>query len=294
MVLHTVTYKTLATGQIHADVYVPDGGARGPTLVWIHGGALIFGHRGGIHPTQRDQYLAAGYVLVAIDYRLAPEVKLPAILEDVQDAFRWVRTQGTARFAIDPQRVAVVGHSAGGYLALLSGYGVQPRPRAIVSFYGYGDIVGPWYSQPDPWYGRLPPIDRATARAAVGGAVRTHTTERENAGRWPFYLYCRQQGLWPREVGGHDPAVDPGAFISFCPVRNVDPDYPPTLLLHGDQDTDVPYAQSVLMSAALQRGGVAHELVTQAGGEHEFDGTMEDPAVAHQFSRVLTFLDRHL
>jgi len=106
MVLHTVTYKTLATGQIHADVYVPDGGAGGPTLVWIHGGALIFGHRGGIHPAQRDQYLAAGYVLVAIDYRLAPEVKLPAILEDVQDAFRWVRTQGTARFAIDPQRVA--------------------------------------------------------------------------------------------------------------------------------------------------------------------------------------------
>jgi acetyl esterase/lipase len=63
---------------------------------------LILGHRGAIAPAQRDCYLAAGYVLVAIDYRLAPEAKLPASREDIVDAFRWVRTQGAARFAIDP------------------------------------------------------------------------------------------------------------------------------------------------------------------------------------------------
>jgi acetyl esterase/lipase len=292
--MQSVTYTTRESGPIQADVYVPDAGASGAALVWIHGGALILGHRGALHPAQRDEYLAAGYVVVAIDYRLAPEAKLPAIVEDVQDAFRWVRTQGAARFAIDPLRVAVAGHSAGGYLALLSGHRVQPRPRAIVSFYGYGDIAGPWYSQPDPWYSRLPAIDRATALAAVGGAVRTHTTEQENAGRSTFYLYCRQQGLWPREVVGHDPAVDPGAFVPLCPVRNVDLDYPPTLLLHGDQDTDVPYEQSVLMSAALHQRGIEHELLTQVGEGHVFDAEMEDPAVARQLAHVLAFLDRHV
>lgn len=292
MILQTVTYKTVGACQIRADIYRPDTGGSGATLLWLHGGALIFGHRGAIHPSQRDQYLAAGYALVAIDYRLAPEVKLPAILEDVQDAFHWVRTQGARDFALDPERVAVVGHSAGGYLALLSGCQVQPRPRAIVSFYGYGDIIGPWYSQPDPFYCRLPPVDRTTAYTAVRGEARTNSTG--IVGRETFYLYCRQQGLWPQEVVGHDPETDPAAFAPFCPVLNVRRDYPPTLLVHGDRDSDVPYAQSVLMSAALQRRGIEHELLTRAGGEHGFDAAMDDPAVALHFSQVLAFLRRHL
>ena len=59
-------------------------------VVWIHGGALIVGGRGGIAGEQRARYLNAGYAVVAIDRRLAPETKLPAIIEDVQDAFRRV------------------------------------------------------------------------------------------------------------------------------------------------------------------------------------------------------------
>jgi len=71
-------------------------------------------------------------------------------------------------------------------------------------------------------------------------------------------------------------------------------DYPPTLLLHGDNDTDVPYEQSVLMARELERRGVQHELVTLTGRGHGFDGPMWDPVVAQTFDRVLAFLHQQL
>jgi dipeptidyl aminopeptidase/acylaminoacyl peptidase len=77
-------------------------------------------------------------------------------------------------------------------------------------------------------------------------------------------------------------------------VQHVDASYPPTLLLHGDEDTDVPYEQSVMMAHALAAAGVPHELVTIPGGEHGFDGRWSDPPVAAAFQKVLGFLARHV
>jgi acetyl esterase/lipase len=116
------------------------GGGRVPVIVWIHGGALIMGNRRSVRAPLRDALARSGFAQFSIDYRLAPETKLPAILEDVLDAFQWLRTEGTHRFRFDPERVGVVGHSAGGYLTLMAGVHLQQKPRALVSFYGYGDV----------------------------------------------------------------------------------------------------------------------------------------------------------
>jgi dipeptidyl aminopeptidase/acylaminoacyl peptidase len=72
------------------------------------------------------------------------------------------------------------------------------------------------------------------------------------------------------------------------PVKNVARDYPPTLLIHGDQDTDVPHEQSVLMATELKKHGVSHELLTVAGAEHGLVGvdarkTQEAYAAAAKF-----------
>ncbi len=84
----TVTYKTVGELNILADVYRPPGEKPVSVVVWIHGGALINGHREGISGRVRNYVKDRGFALVSIDYRLAPETKLPLILEDVQDAFR--------------------------------------------------------------------------------------------------------------------------------------------------------------------------------------------------------------
>lgn len=286
----TYVYKKVDNCEIRADVYRPSAdSARTPVIVWIHGGALIMGSRTSINRLQLDLYLRAGYAVVAIDYRLAPETKLPGIIEDLRDAFAWVREKGPNLFHIDPERVAVIGHSAGGYLTQMSGWCVSPRPKALVSFYGYGDIIGDWYTKPSPSYSKQPAVTRERAYSCVGTAA----VSEPKSDRFPFYLYSRQQGLWPDLVTGLDPKKEPAAFTPFCPLRNVSADYPPILLLHGNRDSDVPYEQSVLMDAELSRLKVPHELIT-IEGEHGFDSNMRNPRIQKVFDRVLAFLKQHL
>jgi acetyl esterase/lipase len=287
----TYVYKTVGKCRIQADVYRATDKVVRPGILWIHGGALIFGHRGNINKQQLSRYLKAGYVVVCIDYRLAPETKLPAILEDLEDAYRWVRSEGQELFHVDPDRISVVGHSAGGYLTLTAGYRLRPRPRSLVSFYGYGDITGEWYSRPDPFYLREPAVPKDKVYQSVGHTVLSEALEGDQRG--VFYLYCRQQGLWPKEVAGHDPDAEPKAFDPFCPVRNISRDYPPTLLLHGDKDTDVPFEQSAEMARNLKQHGIEHRLIRMTGGGHGFDNNLDDARVASAFEQVITFLKEH-
>lgn len=285
----THTYKTVGDLKIQADVYRKSDDVVRPAIFWIHGGALIMGNRRGLNHVQAEKYLNAGYVIISVDYRLAPQVKVKQIIEDIEDAYRWVRTEGPKLFRIDPDRIAVIGHSAGGYLTLMSGFVLKPSPRAVVSFYGYGDIAGTWYSKPDPFYNRQPSVTKEEAYQAVGNRV---ISDDQSGKRGRFYLYCRQQGLWPQEVAGYDPVTEPTRFDPFCPLQNVTKDYPPTLLLHGDSDTDVPYEQSVMMAKELEHNGVPSELITMQGRGHGFDAKMEDPEISATFEHVLKFLNQ--
>ena len=262
----TFVYKKAAGCEIKADVFSSTVGANSPVAVWIHGGALIFGSR-RLSPNARvvRSLLAAGLTVISIDYRLAPETKLPAIIEDAQDAFRWIRAHADT-LQVEPERMAVCGGSAGGYLTLMTGFCVNPRPKALASFWGYGDIAGHWYSRPDPFYVKQSAVPREEAFAAVGQTPLSEPPEKNSRER--FYLYCRQQGIWPKEVAGHDPDTEDRWFDSYCPIRNLTREYPPTMLVHGTEDTDVPYQQSTAMAERLRDAGVEQRLVSVPGGGH--------------------------
>ena len=280
--LQTYSYKPLAdwTNGLQADVHQLPGDTVRPVIIFIHGGALMMGDR---KMTPRPgslltALLDAGYVVVSIDYRLSPTVKLPAILEDLRDAYDWVRKSGPSLFKIDPDQIFVMGQSAGGYLTQMTGFCVQPRPRALVSFWGYGDIAGEWYSRPDTFYRQQPLVTKE---------------ESERPGSGKLYLYCRQQGLWPKVLTGHDPDTEPRAFDPFCPVRNVTKDYPPTLLIHGTKDTDVPYSLSVQMDKELTAKGVEHQFITIPDGGHGFRRKVDDEIAARTYRQMVEFLERY-
>ena len=288
----TYAYKTVDGLQIKADVHRFDDDVTRPVVIWIHGGALIMGNRGGVFGVT-EMMLEAGYVVVSIDYRLAPETMLPAIIEDLEDAFSWVRTQGPELFNANSSKIAVMGSSAGGYLTLASGFRVEPRPTVLVSFWGYGDLVGDWYSQPSehPRHNRRP-IAAEEAYAQVSGPPVSDARDRDGNGG-TFYNYTRQTGLWPQEVSGWDPLTEAERFYPFMAVRNVTSDYPPTMLIHGTQDTDVPYEQSTMMASQFEEHGVPYELVTISGAEHGLAGA--DPErVARAYDQALAWVNQHM
>lgn len=268
----TVAYRVIDGHEILADVYRPAGDEVCPVIVWLHGGALIVGHRESITSQVRQLAEERGYALVSFDYRLAPETKLPALISDIEAAFRWLSKDGATQFHLDPERIVVVGASAGGYLTLVTGYRVQPRPKALVSLFGYGDLTGDWYSTPSLHRRHNEQkVTRESADAQTDGTIISDARQRSGSGIM-IYLHYRQNGIWPEQVSGFNRASIEEKIAPFEPVRNVSAAYPPTLLIHGTEDTDVPFEQSELMAEQFARHNVPFVLKRIDGGEHGLGG----------------------
>jgi len=289
----THAYKTVGDVKLLADVHRPDDAVVRPAVVYIHGGALIMGNRLAVPRQLIDLCKKEGFALVSIDYRLAPEAKLPDIIADVEDAFRWLRDQGPKLLAIDPDRMVVTGGSAGGYLTLMTGIKVQPRPRALVAYWGYGDVDGDWYVKPSEHYRKQKLVDKEDAFKQVGQLKVVTGSEKELKERGQFYLYLRQNGLWTKEVTGFNPDTEPTKLDPYCPVRNVTSRFPPTMLVHGTEDTDVPYELSAAMAKALARHKVPHELVTVKGAGHGLAGG-DKKLVEEAHDKAVAFIRSHL
>lgn len=289
----TYTFKNVGAIEIKADLYrLHDDKSSLPVIIWIHGGALIWGSRNDLPEEQLNFYLNEGYALISIDYRLAPETKLNEIVNDVADAVRWVVKNGEHHLGIDTKQIYVIGHSAGGYLALMCGFILDTPPKGIVSFYGYGDILANWYTKPDTYYSTWEEVTKVEAFSGLGDSIITSASGRE---RFNFYLYCRQNGKWPEMVSGHNPAENSEYLRRFCPIYNIDSNYPPTLLIHGDNDTDVPISQSIEFSHALTSHSVPFELIEMKGYGHAFDtheGGMKKKEIKKVFNKVIDFLEQ--
>ncbi|GIT30079.1 MAG: hypothetical protein Ct9H300mP1_21250 [Planctomycetaceae bacterium] len=133
----------------------------------------------------------------------------------------------------------MLGGSAGGYLTLATGYRVKPRPACLVPFGGYGDLVGDWYSKPSPHkrHNRVKFTETHARKQVAGPPVSDSRLRKGNGG--DFYNWCRQTGRWPLEVPAGIPTPTPRSSTPTCRSRT-SPRLPPTLLIHGPADTDVP------------------------------------------------------
>ncbi len=289
----TAVYREIAGHSIQADVHRSASPSIRPAIVWLHGGALIMGGREGVPRQFLELAEEKDYAIVSLDYRLAPETKLPEIISDIEAAFRWIEETAAAKFRIDAKRIVVAGGSAGGYLTLVTGYRVSPRPAALVALFGYGELTGDWYSTPSPHPRHNPrKITREQAAAETNGMVISNSKQRKGNGS-NIYLYYRQNGLWPQHVSGFDPSELKQKIVPYEPLRNVTSNYPPTLLMHGNKDTDVPYAQSTMMAKKLADHSVPVTLETIDHGEHGFTGG--DPAqIEGAYRTMRTFISGYL
>jgi acetyl esterase/lipase len=147
------------------DLYRPRRAGNGlPVIVFIYGGSWQSGSRSGYEFAGRA-LAARGFVVAIPDYRLVPQVRYPAFLEDNASAVRWLRLN-VHRFGGDPDRIVLVGHSAGAYNAAM--LAVDPRwlgkDRSAIR--GFAGIAGPY---------DFLPLDSPITRAAFGGSADAST-----------------------------------------------------------------------------------------------------------------------
>jgi acetyl esterase/lipase len=287
LIRRVYTYKTVGSLELKADVFRLSHFKKGPILVFIHGGQLVGGDR-GIVPQELQPFARAGYSIVTIDHRLAPETKLAGIVEDVQDAVRWAHGDGARVFSGDPDRLAILGVGSGGYLAMLAAETVDPPPRAVVSIGGISDILADAFTHPDE---NALSRTHLTEEEAMRDVGQQEITRRQSAAR--LYLWSRQTGRWPALVSGLDPETQADAFGPFRPIRHVTNRFPSAFLVHGQEDKDVPVQQSASMAQELGRKEVPFELVVVPGAGTGLAGAPEQEA-GRIYQRIHDFLDRHL
>jgi acetyl esterase/lipase len=123
-VRYNIPYSDSDDASRMADIYLPESDTPLPSIVMIHGGAWIAGDKSydAIHARK---FAARGYVVMVINYRLAPTHKYPAQIDDCFEAIRWLVAHAPS-YRVDEQRIGVWGYSAGGHLAAL----VATNPRA--------------------------------------------------------------------------------------------------------------------------------------------------------------------
>ena len=247
-------YTDTASGPLKADIYMPPGEGPFPGMLVVHGGGWFVGTRAQL--SGQAQLLARqGFTAVAISYRLAPQHKFPAQIEDCKEAVRWMRREA-ARLKIDPQRIGGFGYSAGAQLVSLLGTtdagdgleggtlgdGVSTRLQAVAC----GGA---------PCEFRVVPLDRQMLSFWLGGTRR--------------------------EVPEQYRLASPAAFVT--------PDDPPMFFFHGERDDLVPRQSPELMVQELRKVGVEAKLHLVSDAGHTF-AVMDRTAL----EKSVAFLARHL
>lgn len=280
----TFTYKTVDSLEILADAYVPSLAKGAPVVIYIHGGGLIFGCRHNLCESLRDELMKAGYALVSIDFRLAPETRIEEIIEDVADACRWIRENGAEKLSVDPRRMALIGGSSGGYLALIAGRLLEPRPRALISVSGLGDLeLLRKHHNPD-----------RTGFKRDEGPYAVVKDEplcgSEDPARLKLGQYLVEKGWLLYETLGFDPDEEPERYDRLSLIKDIPAGYPPVLLVHAESDPSVPFDEAAKVMHALKEKGIDCKLFVVPEG-HSSELLEKNPKALRQ---ILSFLDEHL
>ncbi|KAF2486595.1 Alpha/Beta hydrolase protein [Neohortaea acidophila] len=253
----TLTYKTVDGVEIPLDLYLPSTGKSVGVLLWFHGGGLLQGRRDSCPPHVRKAVEKYGIAVASADYRLAPQVSVADIRDDVLDCIKFIREELPSHVkphAIDVSRLAVSGASAGGYLTLLAGLYANPKPQVILPIYAITDPLGVFFTNPQPAFmGRRIPSKEEMAEYLDRNAVPSTSSGQPDVDpRGHMYMYMLASANLAELY--HVPTADKAE--PFRVARNIyQHRLPPMYCVHGDADTAVGVEQSdEVVGAALGCG----------------------------------------
>ena len=261
--INDIRYAEVDGHELLLDLYLPEEVKLPPLVVWVHGGAWRSGSKS--HMPLID-LLKNGFAVASVDYRLSPVAKFPAQVHDCKAAVRFLR--GSAEeYGVNAERIGIAGSSAGGHLVAL--IGVTNNHKTLEGDIGDHD-------------------DQSSSVQAVVdyfGPTNFMTILKQST---PHGLSVRVPAL--NLLLGDEPDKIPDLARLASPVFHVDADDPPLLLIHGDQDPQVPINQSHELHAEYKHHKLTVHFEVVHGGAHggeRFFDTQRNELVHEFFNRHL-------
>ena len=252
-----------ADGQpLELDLYQPSK-PHAPLLVWLHGGRWEVGSK---ERMPLGALVERGYAIASLNFRPASLARFPGQVHEIKAALRYLRARAPD-YGYDATRIGILGESSGGHLAALVGttngqaelegnlgehLGVSSEVHAIVSYFGASDLL----------------------------TILAQST--------PYGLGIREPAL--KTLLGALPNDAEALARLASPVFQVDGHDPPLLMLHGDQDPQMPINQSHELEGAYERAGLDAKLIVVHGAGHGGAAFFD----AERIKLVAAFLDEHL
>lgn len=258
-----ISYAMVDGHDLKLDLYLPAEVSNPPLLVWVHGGAWRRGSKDAVLTTA---FVADGYAMASVDFRLSGDAMFPAQIHDIKAALRFLR--GEARtYGYDAGRIGLLGASSGGHLVAL--VGVTNGHEALEG------LVGSYLDESSD----------VQAVVSYFGASNLTTILQQST---PHGLNVRRPALDLLLGGQPDEVVEIARLAS--PVFHVDAADPPLLMLHGDQDPQMPINQSHELHHAYKQHGLDARFEVVHGAAHGGEEFIDDPRIA----LVTAFLDEQL
>jgi acetyl esterase/lipase len=224
-----VEYGKIGNDALLLDIYSPKADGYFPGIVIVHGGGWSGGDKREDITGLFEPITDMNMVCYSINYRLAPNNVWPACYDDVRTAVKWVK-ENALKYKTDPNRIALMGYSAGGQLAMLAAIKAQKETnvQAAVSLAAPVDLV-------------LDSLRRRDISSYLM-ALRGCSSLDANSLQW----------LW-----------------ESSPINYVKPGVMPVLIIHGTEDNSVPYQQSLNIKARIEDVNGTCELMTIKGAQHK-------------------------
>lgn len=238
-----IVYATVGDKDLKLDLYMPSGISNPLLVVWVHGGAW----RSGSKESVPDLFVENGMATASLDFRLSGEAKFPASLHDIKAAIRFLRAKGSL-YGYRTERIAIAGSSSGGHLAALAGVtNHHPELEGTVGNY-------------------LKESSAVDAIIDYFGASNLTSILSQST---PHGLNVRKPALDLLLGGQPDKVPDLARLAS--PVFHVDKNDPPLLILHGDQDPQMPINQSHELEGQYRKSGLDVHFEVIHGAAHGGD-----------------------
>ena len=257
-----ILYGTADGQPLTMDYSAPNGSGPHPIAIIIHGG----GYHGGDSKSGSEAYVAdflapAGYAVFSVNYRLAPKYPYPYMVLDVQRAVRYIR-YNAKQWNADPDKITLVGGSAGGFLS---------------------NMVGLLNADGNP--AANDPVDRVSAKAQA-----------------VVSLYAQSSFEFvPLNADVHrllDPLIaqkgEKEAIREASPITYVSKDDPPFLEILGDQDEYIPFSEATNLQTALQKVSVRCDIIRIPNGKHGTGGWNKLPGVPDWEHQMTVWLNAQL